>query len=178
MRVLLMVGVAVVCGGCASTTARPHPFPQPGRPSAETPSDSLPNGGVGPVATRPVRTGGYEISGTALSLRGTPYRNGGADPNGFDCSGLVWYVFTQHGVSVPRTVGDQFKVGGNVSPADLRPGDLVFFSTTAAGASHVGIAVGGDAFVHAPSSSGTVRVERLAATYWGSRFIGARRVTP
>ena len=178
MRVLLMVVVAFVCGGCASTVATPRPFPQPGRPSAETPSESLPNGGVRPTATRPVRTGGYEISGTALGLRGIPYRNGGADPKGFDCSGLVWYVFTQHGVSVPRTVVELFRVGGYVATGDLRPGDLVFFSTTAPGASHVGIAVGGDAFVHAPSSSGTVRVERLAATYWGSRFVGARRVTP
>jgi len=177
MRVLLMV-VAALCGGCASIAATPHPFPRPGRPSVETPREALPNGGVSPTATLPVRTGGYEISGTALSLRGAPYRNGGADPNGFDCSGFVWYVFGQHGVSVPRTVTEQFKAGGSIAAADLQPGDLVFFSTTSPGASHVGIAVGGDSFVHAPASSGTVRVERLGTGYWASRFIGARRITP
>jgi cell wall-associated NlpC family hydrolase len=124
----------------------------------------------------PGSTNGYELSGTALALRGTPYRDGGTDPNGFDCSGFVWYVFAQHGVSVPRTVEEQFRVGGVVPPPDLRAGDLVFFSTTAPGASHVGILVGGDSFVHAPSERGVVRVDRLGAAYWSSRFLGARRV--
>jgi cell wall-associated NlpC family hydrolase len=116
------------------------------------------------------------LSGTALKLRGAPYRNGGADPNGFDCSGFVWYVFAQHGLSLPRTVEDQFRAGGAVPTPDLLAGDLVFFSTTAPGASHVGIVVGGDWFVHAPSGSGVVRVERLGTPYWASRFIGARRI--
>jgi cell wall-associated NlpC family hydrolase len=119
---------------------------------------------------------GYAVSGTALELRGTPYRNGGADPNGFDCSGFVWYVFARHGLSVPRTVDDQWRVGTEVQPSDLEPGDLVFFSTTSRGASHVGIVIGGDSFVHAPSSSGVVRVERLGASYWASRYVGARRI--
>jgi cell wall-associated NlpC family hydrolase len=119
---------------------------------------------------------GYEVSGTALDFRGTPYRNGGADPAGFDCSGFVWYVFAQHGLALPRTVQDQYRVGDNVPIVDLRPGDLVFFSTTVPGPSHVGIVIGGDSFVHAPSSTGVVRVERLSAPYWSSRFLGARRI--
>jgi cell wall-associated NlpC family hydrolase len=118
----------------------------------------------------------YEVTGTALDLRGAPYRNGGVDPSGFDCSGFVQYVFAQHGVSVPRTVGDQFRAGRDVSAAQLAPGDLVFFTTVAPGASHVGIALGGDEFVHAPSSTGEVRVERMSAGYWATRFVGARRV--
>ena len=116
------------------------------------------------------------MSGTALDLRGTPYRNGGMDPNGFDCSGLVWYVFARHGLSLPRTVEDQWRVGGTVEASDLQPGDLVFFTTTTPGASHVGIVIGGDSFIHAPSSSGVVRVERLGASYWASRYVGAKRV--
>jgi cell wall-associated NlpC family hydrolase len=116
------------------------------------------------------------VSGTALGLRGTPYRNGGTDPNGFDCSGFVWYVFAQHGVALPRIVEDQYQAGMKIDPADLEPGDLVFFSTVTRGASHVGIAIGGDSFVHAPSSTGVVRVERLSASYWAARFIGAKRV--
>ncbi|MGQ0735587.1 MAG: C40 family peptidase [Acidobacteriota bacterium] len=102
--------------------------------------------------------------------------NGGRDPSGFDCSGFIQYVFEQHGVTVPRDVRTQFGVGQSIEPQDLEPGDLVFFSTVAPGASHVGIAVGGDQFIHAPSSKGVVRVERLSAPYWSRRFVGGRRV--
>jgi len=88
----------------------------------------------------------------------------------------VRYVFERNGIAVPRTVGDQFKAGKSVEARQLEPGDLVFFTTVSPGASHVGIVVGGDEFVHAPSSTGEVRVERLSASYWASRLIGARRV--
>lgn len=176
MRSLLIVVVAL-SAGCASTGATPRPFPTPAG-SAEPPAATWPNGGATPTAPAPVRTSGYEISGTALSLRGVPYRNGGNDASGFDCSGLVWYVFGQHGIPVPRTVSEQFTTGTNVATIELREGDLVFFTTTSPGASHVGIAVGGDSFVHAPTSSGVVRVEHLGSTYWASRFVGARRITP
>jgi cell wall-associated NlpC family hydrolase len=116
------------------------------------------------------------VTTTALALRGAPYRNGGSDPKGFDCSGFVRYVFSQHGVTVPRTVSDQFRAGKPVDQQQLQPGDLVFFTTVAPGASHVGIAIGGDEFVHAPSGAGEVRVERMSAPYWATRFVGARRV--
>ncbi len=119
---------------------------------------------------------GYGVAGTALSLRGTPYLNGGADPVGFDCSGFVTYVFGQNGVAVPRTVTELFRAGRQVAGPQLEPGDLVFFTTVSPGASHVGIAIGGDEFVHAPSSAGEVRVERMSAPYWATRFVGARRV--
>jgi cell wall-associated NlpC family hydrolase len=109
-------------------------------------------------------------------LRGTPYRNGGSDPAGFDCSGFVWYVFGQHGIPMPRTVAAQYRTGIEVGTDALRAGDLVFFDTNGAGPSHVGIVIGGDEFVHAPSSAGQVRVERLGAAYWARRFAGARRV--
>ena len=111
-----------------------------------------------------------------MGLRGTPYRNGGGDPSGFDCSGFVYYVFGQNGVSVPRTVTEQFRAGRDVDPPAMEAGDLVFFTTVTKGASHVGISIGGDEFVHAPSSRGEVRVERLSAPYWSTRFVGARRV--
>ena len=116
------------------------------------------------------------IVATALGLQGTPYRLGGANPTGFDCSGLVQYVFDQHGIPMPRVTAQQFEVGQQVDMVDLRPGDLVFFSTIARGPSHVGIAVGGGAFVHAPNSRGWVRTERLDNSYWRQHFIGAKRV--
>jgi peptidoglycan endopeptidase LytE len=119
---------------------------------------------------------GYAIAGTALSLRGSPYRDGGADPSGFDCSGLIWYVFAQHGITVPRTVEELFRLGTAVSSDALQPGDLVFFNTTGSDVSHVGMIIGADEFVHAPASRGQVRVERLASTYWRARFVEGRRV--
>lgn len=113
---------------------------------------------------------------TALSLTGVPYRDGGSDPSGFDCSGFVEYVFAAHGVPMPRTVAGQFRLGQHIAADALAAGDLVFFSTIAPGASHVGIAISADRFVHAPSTSGVVRVERLSSGYWASRFVGARRI--
>ena len=86
------------------------------------------------------------------------------------------YVFGQNGVAVPRTVTEQFRAGRQVPGQQLEAGDLVFFSTVSSGASHVGIAIGGDEFVHAPSGAGEVRVERMSAPYWSTRFVGARRV--
>jgi cell wall-associated NlpC family hydrolase len=114
--------------------------------------------------------------GTALDLRGVRYRNGGADPAGFDCSGFTQYVFAQHGVRLPRSVRDQYDHAAPVDPDEVREGDLLFFATDGPGASHVGIAVGGESFIHAPSTSGVVRIERLATRYWSERFVGARRV--
>ena len=116
------------------------------------------------------------VADTALAFRGVPYRNGGSDPSGFDCSGFTQYVFAQHGIALPRSVEDQFEEGKKVKPRDLESGDLVFFKTVSRGPSHVGIIIGDDQFVHAPSSKGVVRVERLSAEYWSKRFIAGRRV--
>ncbi len=199
-RVLVIVLVSATFAACASSGVvyTPQPFPMPGgRPvAAPAPADpaaapvagnppSVPPG-VAPPTSTPGRVApvvphgaadGYALSGTALSLRGAPYRNGGIDPSGFDCSGFVRYVYSQHGVEMPREVREQFRKGKNIDRDRLEPGDLVFFSTVAPGASHVGIMIGGDQFVHAPSEKGVVRVESLGAQYWASRFIGAKRVS-
>jgi len=111
-----------------------------------------------------------------MMLRGIPYRNGGSDPSGFDCSGFVQWVFAQNGVRLPREVREQYQAGNKIDLRDVEPGDLLFFETVSRGASHVGVAIGGDQFVHAPSSTGVVRVERFTAAYWSRRFVGARRV--
>lgn len=163
---LLVVAFASITAGCASTGAVPQPFPRPGGEPSWAP----------PPTVGSVPGDGYTIAGTALSLRGAPYRDGGADPSGFDCSGFITYVFGQHGIAVPRTVTLQFAAGDGVQSDELRAGDLVFFSTTAPGPSHVGMLIGGDEFVHAPSTRGEVRVERLQSTYWAQRFVGARRL--
>jgi cell wall-associated NlpC family hydrolase len=115
-----------------------------------------------------------------MGFRGVPYRLGGADPAGFDCSGLVQYVFAQYGVAMPRVVEQQWEIGNKVKPSKIEAGDLIFFNTKGRGdgASHVAIAIGGDSFVHAPNSTGVVRIETLGSTYWGSRYFGARRIKP
>jgi cell wall-associated NlpC family hydrolase len=113
---------------------------------------------------------------TALGLVGSPYRNGGADPSGFDCSGFVHYVFAEHGIATPRQVAELYRSSVPVHEDDLAPGDLLFFSTEGRNPTHVAIAIGGDEFVHAPNSRGRVRVERLAQSYWERRFVGARRL--
>ena len=186
----LILASAAASAACASTGAVPKPFPMPARSgpgqattaTAATPVDSGAADPAAPAVTGPnVRSSkagfdGYALVGTALSLRGVPYRDGGADPHGFDCSGFTQYVFSQYGVALPRGVRDQFRIGKEVRPQDLEPGDIVFFSTTAPGPSHVAIAIGGDEFVHAPSSTGVVRVEHLSSSYWAPRFLGARRL--
>jgi cell wall-associated NlpC family hydrolase len=113
---------------------------------------------------------------TALAYRGVPYRDGGSDPTGFDCSGFVQWVFAQQGRALPREVRDQYQLGEKVDRDEIRPGDLVFFETVSRGASHVGIALGGDEFVHAPTTNGVVRVERFTIDYWKKRYVGARRL--
>jgi cell wall-associated NlpC family hydrolase len=172
VRRFAIVGSSVLAMACASSGAVPRPFPVPGNPGATA---TVPDSPDAPSAPSSVLDG-YSLSSTALSLRGAPYRNGGSDPAGFDCSGFVQYVFGQHGMMLPREVSSQFALGRSIAPASLVPGDLVFFSTVSPGASHVGIAIGGDQFVHAPSARGVVRVEALSSSYWSQRFIGARRV--
>src|SRR5204862_7011319 len=99
-----------------------------------------------------------------------------SQPDGFDCSGFTQFVFARFGIALPRDTRSQYDEGRPVDAEDLAPGDLIFFTTVARGPSHVAIAIDRDRFVHAPSSAGVVRVERLSSTYWHRRYIGARRV--
>jgi cell wall-associated NlpC family hydrolase len=115
------------------------------------------------------------IVSRALSLQGTAYVFGGTSKSGFDCSGFTKYVYAGSGISLPRTSFDQFASGTPVSMDNLQPGDLVFFSTYAKGASHVGIYIGGGRFVHASNPSSGVKVSSLSESFYASRYLGARR---
>jgi hypothetical protein len=123
---------------------------------------------------------GARIASTARSQIGAPYRFGGDSPSeGFDCSGLVQWVFAQNRVSVPRTVIEQATAGTPVRISDTAPGDLIFFNTSLKRASlHVGIATAKGRFVHSPSSGGKVREDRLSDPYWTSVYVKTRRLTP
>lgn len=114
-----------------------------------------------------------QLTRSALRFLGVPYVFGGTTTSGFDCSGYVQHVFAMLGISLPRTADAQY-ADGHRAVGGVRPGDLVFFQTYAEGASHVGIYLGHDKFVHASSSHG-VMVSSLHDSYWAARYIGAKR---
>ena len=111
----------------------------------------------------------------AYSVIGTPYVFGGTSPDGFDCYGFTQYAFKRAGVYLPRTADSQFYYGKRLSMNQLRPGDLVFFTTYEPGASHCGIYVGNGNFIHAGTSTG-VTVASAFTGYWGARYYGACRI--
>jgi len=159
---LSVLVLAAVSGACVSA-GTPSPSPFPNAPRAYVSTADAENAAA--------------LIATALQFRGVPYRLGGDEPvRGFDCSGFVHYVFDQHHVALPRTVAEQYEVGAKVSLSKLEPGDLVFFATTASNATHVGLAIGPDEFIHAPGTGGVIRIDRVDAPYWKARALGARRV--
>lgn len=111
----------------------------------------------------------------AESFMGTPYVWGGTSPSGFDCSGFTQYVLQHFGVSINRTSEDQFASGVPVNEGSLQPGDLVFFSTYAAGATHVGIYIGNGMMVDSEDMG--VTIDSISNSYWGPKYLGARRYT-
>ncbi|MBR4641964.1 MAG: C40 family peptidase [Selenomonadaceae bacterium] len=115
------------------------------------------------------------IVSASMNYIGVPYVFGGTSPYGFDCSGYVQYVFAKAGISIPRTADVQYEFGTPIPTTDLVSGDLVFFSTYTYGASHVGIYLGDNNFIHASSSRG-VTIDSLGSSYWSSHYIGARRI--
>jgi cell wall-associated NlpC family hydrolase len=119
-----------------------------------------------------------ELVVNALGLLGISYRLGGNTPaSGFDCSGMVRYVFQNAvGLSLPRRAEEISRVGTKISRDELKPGDLVFYKTLRKAFSHVGIYLGNNRFIHAPSSGGAVRVDDMGEHYWSARFTGARRI--
>lgn len=165
MRTKLVLVMSCLLAACAT----PQPAPQP-RTYYELPAAIVADG-------TDVRG---ELGMHALAQLGIAYANGGSAPEaGFDCSGLVNYVYRRAtGLNLPRTTYALEKVGRIVDSAELQPGDLVFFNTLSRAYSHVGIYIGEERFIHAPSTGGVVRMESLRADYWAQRYNGARRLLP
>jgi cell wall-associated NlpC family hydrolase len=126
--------------------------------------------------TSPAPSGGGGSSAVSAvrSQIGTPYATAGAAPGGFDCSGLTQWAMRQAGISIPRTSYAQFGVGTPVSRSSIQAGDLVFFNTNGGGASHVGIATSNSTVISATTHG--VREHSISDSYWGSHYVGARRV--
>ncbi len=118
------------------------------------------------------------VIATAKKMLGVKYRYGGTSPSrGFDCSGLVQYSHRVAGINLPRTTGQQFKAAKRISRKYLKAGDLVFFKTSLSrSVSHVGIYLGKNKFIHAPSSGKRVKISSMQEKYWRKRFTGAGRI--
>ncbi len=121
---------------------------------------------------------GQKIIGTAHTQIGRVYRFGGASPaGGFDCSGLIWWAYRQHGMSVPRVTKDQAKVGTSVSLKQARAGDIVVFRISGRGTGlHTALYAGDGHFIHSPSSGKRVRYDNMSNPYWRSRLRSIRRL--
>ena len=160
MRTHLLIAclVSLLLADCGSTPPAPERQPQK---SVERPAGSAK---------------AHDVVIYALSLIDTDYRFGGKNPDaGLDCSGMVSYIYGRAaGVKVSGSAADIARRGRPIDREGLRPGDLVFFNTRNASFSHVGIYIGDDRFVHAPSSAGRVRIDQLGARYYAQRFETAR----
>ena len=146
----------------ATTTTTAHSSPPPAALSSPPPAPTVP--------AAPTTAGHPEAATIAMQYLGVPYLWGGATPDGFDCSGLVMYVYAQLGISLPHFAAAQYGFGEPVARDQLQPGDLVFFD----GLNHVGIYIGGGQMIHAPHTGDVVKISPLSD--FGAGYVGARRI--
>ncbi|GAA0826188.1 hypothetical protein GCM10009079_41120 [Ralstonia mannitolilytica] len=168
----LAVGVVIGCGVIVSNAVQADTVFKDTEVHADAKSDAKP----GLISNVMSKTG--DVVMNALGMIGLRYRFGGNTPeSGLDCSGFVRYVFNDtFGFLLPRRAVEMSRVGTSVDMAELRPGDLVFFNTMRHTFSHVGIYIGDNKFVHAPSTGSKIRVDDMTASYWVTRYNGARRI--
>lgn len=152
---IALCGLSVIVAGCRSAAEPSRSGPVVGLPAAHVERAS-------------------RVVALALAQVGAPYRWGGADPRGFDCSGLVMYVYGRVGVSLPHGAVKQYRLGTPVSRKDLAPGDIVFFDRL----NHSGVYIGDGRFVHASKTGDGVKISRLDEAWFERRWVGARRLSP
>ena len=155
---ILACGLALLLAACGSLSPTPDKVPTTASARPAASSSAL------------------DVTLYALGLIDTGYRFGGKNPQaGLDCSGMVSYIYDRGaGLKVSGSAADIARQGRPIERASLRPGDLVFFNTRNASFSHVGVYIGENRFVHAPSGSGRVRIDQLDARYYAQRFEAAR----
>lgn len=158
----LVLGVAALAAGCSGVSQRP--------------AASAPQVTVEPRVADTIV--GDAIADLAMGMVGTRYRYGGTDPvEGFDCSGLVFYTYTQAGYEVPRTSRELFRATRKIAVGDADPGDLMFFQDETK-LSHVGIYIGEGRFVHAPASGQRVAIASLDSPYYLEHLVAVGRLLP
>jgi peptidoglycan DL-endopeptidase CwlO len=153
-----------------ATTTTEAPPPPPDTTTDEQLPAPTPVPTPTPIPTPSAGAGHPQAATIALRYLGVPYKWGGASPAGFDCSGLVMYVYAQLGISLPHFAAAQYGYGTPVSRDQLQPGDLVFFENL----NHVAIYIGGGQVVHAPSTGDVVKISNISD--WGNSYVGARRI--
>jgi cell wall-associated NlpC family hydrolase len=172
------MGLENIAAAANAAAGQPAPTGDRGPPPATdtfAPARSVANAPA--TAAAEPGSGVQTLLKRALALLGTPYRWGGTATNGFDCSGLVGYVFkTALGIELPRVSRDMANTGERVDRSALTAGDIVFFKVHGKRVDHVGIYVGNGQFLHAPSTGKDVMVSRLDRGYWSGKFMEARRV--
>ncbi len=169
-KLISLLYLTLGLAGCSSLTLPPaapevaHPAPS----AAPPPVASKP----APPAAHP----GKEVVMYALGLMEIDYRFGGKNPEiGLDCSGMVSYIYRNAaGMNLPHNAAQIARLGKAIEPANLNPGDLVFFNTTGKKFSHVGIYLGEQRFIHAPSSNGKIKISNLKSGYYAKRLDAAR----
>lgn len=181
------IGMAIACGAVLSQGAMADTVFKDADArldaSAQTSQDARPEPKRGLLSsvmtsTHNVANKAGDLVMNALGLIGVRYRFGGNSPeSGLDCSGFVRYVFNDtFGFMLPRRAAEMSQLGTTVATTDLKPGDLVFFNTMRHTFSHVGIYIGDNKFVHAPSTGSKIRVDDMRSSYWVTRYNGARRL--
>jgi cell wall-associated NlpC family hydrolase len=156
------LALAALFAGCSVIAPAPPP---PTIPAAAAP----------PPAAPATAAAGASIAAFAATLVGTPYHFGGADAQGFDCSGLALYVHERLGIAIPRTAAEQQREAQPVALADLQPGDLVFFRLGSQHVNHVGVYTGDGLFVHAPHAGVAVSSADLRVGYYARHLASAGR---
>lgn len=169
IRANALLASAILAVGIAAAPLDTHAAGQAGTPRAGAEGAAHADQHANPAAELVIRS---------LSMLGVNYKWGGNSPDtGLDCSGLVRFVYEETlGKVLPRRSVEMSREGESVDRHELKPGDLVFFNTLRRAFSHVGIYIGNNQFVHAPSRGKQVRVESMESSYWATRFNGARRL--
>ncbi|MGM9527352.1 MAG: NlpC/P60 family protein [Oscillospiraceae bacterium] len=134
------------------------------------------NGGVADDFSSEASAAGQVIVDTAMKYMGVPYVWGGTSASGFDCSGLVYYVYKECGYTINRTAASIYQNGYAVDRASLKVGDAICFSSSSSYIGHVGIYIGDGQFIHASSGSGKVIISDLDSNYYNTHYVGARRI--